>query len=451
DQEEPRDQKHEETFVTAETDKKEAYVGQEIIYTFRLYTAVSIQGAQLDLPEFKDFFTEELVKERKYEVELGGRRYGVNEWRMALFPGKAGLLNTGETVVKGSVQVRIRQNPFDDPFFQTFATSSRPKTLRAPGIEIHVKELPPPPPDFTGLVGQFSMASSLTQDTLNVGETATLRIEISGKGNIREANLPGWKDLDSFKVYPSKPELKLEKSLQGLSGQKTFEYALVAEKPGTTSIPAREFSYFNPESETYEKLSTPALAMRVMGHPSGEKLVTAGLGNPAASSESRRLDIHPIQPPAVILVSQGLRFWEKTAAWGSLLGSPLLLLLFTGWRRYQARSLSHADDRKRSRAFRRARSAFQKSGVGGDFTKISQILKEYFSDRFLVKGTALTPGEIEDLLRSQGIPFETMRRTVYFLEQLDLWRYGGMAGEKPAPQQMKQESLNLLREIEKAT
>ncbi|HEX5034266.1 MAG TPA: BatD family protein, partial [bacterium] len=203
------EKKYQTTFVTAEVDRKEAYVGQQVLYTFRLYTAVSISNAQLSLPEFKDFFSEELIKERKFETQLGGRRYAVNEWRFALFPSKDGTLRLAETQVRGMVPVPIRRNPFDDPFFQTFATQQRAQTFTAPPIEIQVKPLPAPPADFTGLVGSFSMSSSLSKDSVGLGETTNLKIEISGKGNLREANLPDLKDLDYFKVYPSKPEVKL--------------------------------------------------------------------------------------------------------------------------------------------------------------------------------------------------------------------------------------------------
>lgn len=449
------DKRYSETFVTAETDKKEAYVGQQLIFTFRLYTAVSISGAQLSLPDFKDFFTEELVKERKYETELNGRRYGVNEWRFAIFPTKSGILQTGETTVKGSVPVRMQNGPFDDPFFQGFAVSTRPRTFSAPSIEIHVKDLPPAPKDFTGLVGTFAMSSTLSKDSLNLGETTNLKIEISGKGNIREANLPELQNLDYFKIYPSKPEVKLDKSLQGLSGKKTFEYALVADRPGTTNIPTQEFSYFNPESGTYEKLSTAALMVHILGSSSSEKLVTAGLDDSQTAGSEKTgatFDLRPIKAAGEILYTQALRPWEKSAAWAALLGAPLGFLGLIAFGRYQARSIAHADDRKRSRAFKRAKGALQ--GIGGsktDFSRMSQALKEYISDRFLVKGTALTPGEIEELLRTKGVPIEVYRRMVYFMDQLDMWQYGGMADKIPSDKMLKLEAMDLLREIEKAT
>jgi hypothetical protein len=39
---------------------------------------------------------------------------------------------------------------------------------------------------------------------------------------------------------------------------------------------------------------------------------------------------------------------------------------------------------------------------------------------------------------------------VYLLEELDSWKYGGTAGEVPKSLQMKNEIVDLLREIEKA-
>lgn len=447
------DKGYADTFVTAETDRKEAYVGQQVIFTFRLYSSVSIAGATLSLPDFKDFFTEELMKERKYETELGGRRYAVNEWRFALFPTKAGDLQTGETKVKGNVPVRINRGPFDDPFFQGFAMTSKPRTFTAASVGLKVKDLPPPPKDFTGLVGQFAISSSLSKDTINLGETSNLKIEVSGKGNIREANLPELQDLDYFKVYPSKPEVKLDKSLQGLSGKKIFEYALVAERPGTTGIPAQEFSFFNPEMGVYEKLSTAPLTVHILGSPSAEKLVTAGLEDSkgAAAAPTTAFDLRPVKPAEALLYTQDLRAWEKTAAWGTLFGAPLGFLGWLAIGRYRARSLAHADDRKRSRAFKQAKTAVNKLGGELDFSKLSGVFKEYLSDRFLVKGTALTPLEIEELLKGRGVPIETYRRAVYFLEQLDMWQYGGAAEKRPSDKMLKLEAMDLLREIEKAT
>jgi oxygen tolerance protein BatD len=452
----PPNEESRDTFLTADTDRKEAYVGQQVLYTFRLYTSVNIQNAQLTLPEFKDFITEELVKENKYQVQLGGRPYAVNEWRLALFPTKSGLLKTGEVHVEGSIPVTMRNSPFDDPFFNNFAVSWRHKSFTAPNVNIQVKDLPPPPPNFSGLVGDFGISSTLSKDSMNLGDTTNLKIEVSGKGNIGEATSPKIADLPYFKVYADKPEVQINKSIQGVSGKKIFTYALVAERPGTTTFPPMEWSYFNPNLGTYEKLSTPAMNIHIMGSSSNEKLVTAGLSDSQGADAGKTrdsFDLRPITPASMILYTQIMPIWEKSLVSLCLLLPPLGFLAFIFLQRYQENVLAHADDRKRSRAFKRAKGALAKLPGAKDasnFTSISSIVKEYLGDRFLVKGAALIPSEVEELLRTRHVPVEIVRHMAYLLEQLDLWKYGGVTIHLPSEKVLKQELIELLREVEKS-
>lgn len=449
-------EKYKDTFITAETDLHEAYVGQQVLYTFRLYSAVSVQGAQLNLPEFKDFITEELTKEKKYQVQLNGRTYAVNEWRFALFPTKAGMLKTGEGKVQGNVPVPMANSPFNDPFFTGFATSLRPKTFIAPNVDVKVKELPPAPANFTGLVGQFQMNSTLSKEVLNLGETSDYRVEISGRGNIAEANLPKIENISNFKIYPSKPEVQVQKGVQGLQGKKIFAYAFVADRPGSTTIPALSFSYFDPEKASYEKLETLAMAVQIRGSANDEKLVTAGLtSTPTSAGENKgkSFDLGPLKTPGELLYSAVPAYGESMLAGLLLFGSPLafLGLLFVQGRR--ARALAQADDRKRSRAFKKAKSTLAKLNLDArseDIAQLSNVLREYLGDRFLVKGGALIPSEIEGLLAERAVPSQTVRSMVYLLEQLDSWKYGGMKSSLPADKAFKQEILDLLREVEKS-
>jgi hypothetical protein len=443
--------------LTAETDKREAYVGEQVLFIFRLYTSVSIQNAQLSLPDFKDFIAEELIKERKYEVDLEGVRHAVNEWRLALFPTQAGSRETGVSQVKASVPVSRTISPFNDPFFQRYGggTNLENRTFTAPSIAINVKKLPPAPQGFTGLVGQFSISSRLSTEALSMGDTANLGIEISGKGNIGEAGLPAFPETPFFKVYPGKPVLKVNKTLQGIEGKKTFQYAFVAERPGAASIPALEVYYFNPQTETYEKLSTETKAIAIRGGATGEKLVTAGLEEPAGliTPPKANLDLRGLKPPSTILSNQEAAGWEKMIWCTVLLGPPMLYFLYLGWERRKAAALASADDRKRSRAFKSAKTAVNRLNGGEikkDLSILSAILKKYISDRFLVKGEALTPLEVEGLLESKNIPAEVIRRMIYLLDQMDSWKYGGMMGSLPDERELKIEVMELLREIEKA-
>lgn len=456
-QEEPPPSAHGETrdtFLTVETDKKTAYVGQQVLYTFRLYSAVSIQGAQLTLPDFKDFITEELAKERKFQVDMGGRRYMVNEWRLALFPTKPGTLTTGKTEVKANVPVQV-SSPFGgDPFFQGMSLSFRPKTFSGESLSIEVKALPPGPDDFIGLVGHFTLASSLSKTELDLGETANWKVELSGKGNIREATLPKLADIPNFKVYPDQPSVKVEKSLTGLEGKKTFNYALVAERPGTAVLPALQMSFFNPDSSAYEQLSTEAVTVAVKGSPSQEKLVSAGLqaDGSASGSGPQVRDLKPIEGSASVLRNKTLGKAEAGVAWAVFLGAPAAYLFLLLGIQFKERHSARSQDRKRSRAFRKAKQALMKVeglGDGQGFSGVSGIVREYLGDRFAVAGRALTPLEIEELLVKKGIPAEGVRKLIYLLEQLDSWQYGGIHAGLPPEKELKHEILDILRDIEK--
>jgi len=455
----PQPQSHgdgRDTFVTVDTDKKDAYVGEQIIYTFRFYSAVSLQGSsQLSLPEFKDFITEELMKEKKYQVDLNGRRYMVNEWRLAIFPTKAGKLYTGKTEVKANVPVPMGGG-FSDPFFNGMVMSYRPKTFTGDSLPIEVKALPPPPADFSGLVGQFAMESQLNKNQLDLGQTASLKIELGGKGNIREATIPPLDFPKNLKVYPDQPTVKLDKNLTGLEGKKTFNYALVAERPGTVQLPPLEISYFNPLTQKYETLSAPGQTVAIRGSATQEQLVSAGIkANAPITAEdikAKPRDLQPIADIPAVLTSQVSAPWESGISWALFVGSPSMYLLFLLGSKIRERSDAKSGDRKRSRAFRKAKSnlARLKSGQGNEiFGEVSNVVREYVGDRFAVSGRALTPHEIEALLNQRNISTETTRRLIYLLEQLDQWKYGGVPGSLPADKELKSEVLEMLRAVER--
>jgi hypothetical protein len=141
-------------------------------------------------------------------------------------------------------------------------------------------------------------------------------------------------------------------------------------------------------------------------------------------------------------------FW-----WLLLLLPPGAYLLLDLVRRGQRRREALSEDRKRSQAFRKAKQALaQVEWESGSpaYNQLSAILREYLSDAFLIKGGALTPSEVEDLLEVKKISADTIRRMVYLLEELDAWKYGGAGQGIPETLQLRSEIVDLLREIEKA-
>jgi hypothetical protein len=96
---------------------------------------------------------------------------------------------------------------------------------------------------------------------VTVGDPVTVRLQISGHGNLDTVSLPdlNW---EHFKTYP--PTTKLETSDPfGLQGTKTFEQIISPLNTDVHEIPALNFSYFDPEEGKYHVLTQAAVPLTV--------------------------------------------------------------------------------------------------------------------------------------------------------------------------------------------
>ena len=73
-------------FMTAETDKKSAYPGEQINLAIRFYTSVPLtSNPQYIPPQFKNLISEDLPPVRNGDTVLRGTRYSYSEIKTALF------------------------------------------------------------------------------------------------------------------------------------------------------------------------------------------------------------------------------------------------------------------------------------------------------------------------------------------------------------------------------
>ena len=109
-------------------------------------------------------------------------------------------------------QNRPRRGIFDDPFFGQ-ARSGRPTSLTSEALSFQVLPVPPEgrPADFGGLVGSFTLESTIEPRQLKAGESVTLTATVRGRGNVKripELKIP---PLDGLKIYADQPVLKRRK------------------------------------------------------------------------------------------------------------------------------------------------------------------------------------------------------------------------------------------------
>jgi len=397
-------------FLVASLAPGKVYVEQQALYTLKLYRSGNIADVTVNVPEMDGVALSKLGEPREYQGLHQGRPYQIIEVRYLVTPRKAGnytLTPTRMDLTVFTQQNRTRRGIFDDPFFGQ-RPSGRPMALTSEALTFQVLPLPQEgrPADYGGLVGSFTLESTVEPKKLEAGESATLTATVRGRGNVKrmpELKVP---PLDGLKVYADRPVLKDETTAEGISGAKTMKWAIVPEKEGRYRIPALAMSYFDTTAGEYRTLKTTEATLTVApgrgeqpapARPTGAntqtqpKRAVAELGN----------DILPVHA-AIGKPASGLSAMPGGAIfWLLLIGPPAAFVLTLGGVVVRKRS----GGMTAARSVRKAAAGFvrtsKRSGLTAD--ELMQALQEYLSRRLSLTRGSLTADEAAALLRSRNV------------------------------------------------
>jgi hypothetical protein len=422
-------------WIETAVDKMSLYESEQLLFTFKLYSIVSIQSDKLELPEFNEFWIEELVPERRGQQVIGGKRYATYEKVYALFPLKSGDIKIDEARLKIQYYTQGKSNKhngsaFNDPFFKMGNRGQlKAKTLRTKPIQIKVNPLPSPiPKDFTGLVGKFGLSQKISGTEMVVGDSVTLEVALSGEGNVKDAKLPAL-NLTNIKVYEDKPKLESYKSAKGLSGKMVFKLALVPTKAGELTIPSLSLSYFNPVTEKYVQLQSEETVLAVKP---GEEDVSTMVTQVMTSNGSQQIvyqDIAPIVP--TIQLSKPFQL-PAALFYLFIYGMPFALLILVAVRGVTSSKFRNPQKAVKKHALSKLISSLNRSGITGD--QALDALRDYMTDRFSVTGQALTAKEIQIICEKRKVPADVVKNISRAIENIEAARYGfngdaGLASE----------------------
>jgi len=427
-------------FVTATVSDERPYLGQQILYTWRIWQRTQItQASFVEAFEFPGFLIEDLGEgTQRFDAVRNGRQYVVQEIRKALFPQQEGSFTVSGPGLR--VQAMSRQRGAGrsilDEMFGRFATEER--ILRPAPVTVTVRPLPPTPRGFSGLVGRFDISASVSRSQLAAGESTTFEVIISGTGNVQMIPEPKLGDLPGFKAYDEPPHSVLDRSGSALTGSRSFSRALVPLTPGEHTLPSISLTFFDPEAEVYRTASTAPLILAVRPREGTEELgLTETLGPTTGKVAVRILadDILPLHRGLEAVASQRLR-GGRWAGW--LAGLLLPPAVWVGLFLFQRRRQRYSADRglaRREKALRRARGGIRKVAAGGDeapetLRLASRTLREYVGDKLGLEGSALTPAEVAVHLREAGVDGTEADRLHAFLDRLEEARYGPTAGTR---------------------
>lgn len=261
-----------DAFIRAIITKTKVHEQEAFLVTFRFYTRLQVQDiGQVQFPEFEGFMVEDVDMPQQQQLRIehyNGQNYGVADLKKSvLFPQRSGNL----VIPQGKIEMVFQVPTGVSSFFGEEMTAVK-KTITTKPINVHVESLPTPRPgDFSNGVGNFSMSSSITSKHVKANQAVTIKVVISGTGNMKLIKNPELEFPNELESYDPKITQNTKVTDNGLTGSKTIEYMFIPRYEGNYKIPAVKMSYFDPRSNSYKTLSTQEFSLKVDKDPNAGK------------------------------------------------------------------------------------------------------------------------------------------------------------------------------------
>ena len=234
---------NQDLFITATASKTNVYEQEAFVLTYKIYTRESnLQLNNAKLPDFKGFHSQEIemtTNARWTPEHYKGRNYYTTVYRQfVLFPQQSGKLFIEPAQFQMTVNKPVQSaDPFDAFFNGGNNVIEIKKPITTPKIAINVNPLPAgKPTNFLGGVGEFNISSSINSKELKTNDAITIKLVISGTGNLKLISNPEIKFPDDFEVYDPKVDNQVRLTKEGLTGNKVIEYLAIPRHTLTYSL-----------------------------------------------------------------------------------------------------------------------------------------------------------------------------------------------------------------------
>jgi hypothetical protein len=430
-------------FIRTSVSSANVYEQEAVLVTYKLYTLVDVvQCINKKMPDFNGFMKQDIeqTQNKQFSYEnSNGKNYGtVVLYQVLLYPQRSGEIEIEKANFEAVIRVQNRtavRSIFDD-FFDSYTNVS--KNLVAPGTKINVKSLPAnKPASFNGTVGRFTLNSSITAGEVKANDAVTIKVNITGTGNMKLIKNPDIKFPEGFEVYDPKVNNNFKTTSSGITGTKTIEYLFIPRHAGDFEIPSGEFAYFDIQAKAYKKLQTPVYKLKVLKGDNGESSTV--IGSFAGKEDVKQLgkDIRYIQTNDFELYKEEEPLFGTLSFWLMYL-IPLFVsfVLFVVFRKYaqENANLNLVKNKKaNSIARKRLKLALKLLSQGNKDKFYEEVLKAvwtYLSDKLSISGSELTKQKVESELAVRNVDTEVTGRIIEILNTCEFARYAPNTGQQ---------------------
>ena len=431
-------------FVRTIVSKTHVQEQEALLVTYKLYFA-NVDVAQLTnntkLPEFTGFLKQELEQgEIQTQLEhYNGRNYQTATlYRAVLYPQHSGDITIEPARFEAVLRVQTHQQVRSvfDSFFETYTNVTR--DIIAPKATIHVSPLPAGKPSgFSGGVGTFTLTPSISQTEVQTNDAVTIKLDISGAGNMKLLKTPAVDWPEGFEPYDPKVTNNFSTTTAGVSGTKSIEYLAIPRSAGEYTIPPVSFSYFDIDEKTYKTLSSPEYTIRVKRganesaaageQSSGVVSYTQKEDIKQLGTDIRYIDTKPLQSStgnrnSSLINNKYIYLWYIIPL---LIALVLLIVL-----RKQIREnaditrvrYKHANKVAQKR-LKAAAAALKANDTNRFYEEIERAAWTYLSDRLSIPTADLNKENIASLLAQKGVSDTLINEVTKVLSTAEFARY----------------------------
>lgn len=439
-----------DVFMTARTDKKNAFVGEQVTLAVRFYYSVSLLGnPDYTPPSVDNFLSEDLPPTTNGVEKIDGREYNYIEVKSALFGVSAGASKVTSAQAMYHIGRDVNLDPFAEDFLAQFFSQDMTGAVSAKAasnpLTVDIKPLPEKgrPDNFGGAVGRYKIKASLDKSELSVGDLANLSVTISGVGNIKTVTSPQLPKVNNLHFYDTVSALDIVKQAYVVGGSKTFKTVISPKSAGKCIIPPVKFSYFDPNLRKYIMVSTLPIEFRVSPFDGKAQVKYTFGGKPTSVTK----DISYIKENAGNYKSG---FLLKIASLGKLnLISVFIFLVYIIARL----AISNRQKLKHKRAYslakyclKRAKRSMQEEKFSEVLDLLSDILNDYLCNKLRCERKITTSRDFIRLIKDKypKVKKSTLDKVVNFCNHLDMLKYAPISDKTF---QGEEELIKDLREI----
>ncbi|MBR5707051.1 MAG: protein BatD [Bacteroidaceae bacterium] len=429
---------NDDLFMLVTVDKTTVYEQEALLLTYKIYKlpSVDLQTMSRSMPDLKNFHVQEveLPQQKEFTLEhYNGRNYQTVVWsQFVLFPQHSGELEIPATTFEGVIAQRVENNSGD--IFDMFFNSSRyvevKKELVARSIKINVKPLPQGKTGaFYGGVGDFNISSTISSTDVTANDAVTVRVILSGTGNLKLVKTPEIKFPQDFDIYDPKVDNKYTIKGGRQTGNKVYEYLVIPRHAGQYTIPALEFQYFDPKSGSYKTVKTDEYTLNVAKGQGGSESQTSVSYVNKEDLKYVGQDVRFHSTP-IKLKSDSSQFFGSFLFWLCLALPFIILLSVIAISRKRIADNANVAKVRAGKAssvatkrLKVARKLMKENRKDEFYDEMMRALLGYFGDKLSIPVAKLSKDNIEAELRRRNVPDEPIKQVIGLLDDCEFARY----------------------------